>query len=176
MRERMPGVDRQRGDDGEQRPLEVGVEKLLLVRRELHWIEQADPLAGEQRLELIEKAPVLLVTESTRALRDGGQRLSRTQTVGPARPVAFADPALQPGDTHHEELVEVRADNRQELDALQERYRRILSFLQDSTVELEPRQLAVDERLAVHALDARRKVSSMRSPCRTPSSQTVRIS
>src|SRR5262245_8734104 len=172
----MARIDRQRRHDRQQRLLEILVEESRLLGGELPRLEQVDALGGQERLELIEKAPVLLVTQPARSLRDGGERLSRAQAVGPGGPVARTDPAPKASDTHHEELVEVRAHDRQELDALEQRNRRVFRFLENATVELEPRQLAVDEGVAVHALDARRKVSSIRSPCRTPSPAKVSTS
>ena len=52
------------------------------------------------------------------------------------------------GDANLEKLVQVRAENRKKLDALDERLRRILRFFEDAAVELEPAQLAIDEILA----------------------------
>ena len=172
----MAGIDREGRDDRNDRPVEVGIEVPPLLRRELGRAQQSDALGGEQRLELVEEAPVLLVAEPARALRDSGQGLGRGEAVEPRARVVLAHAALEPGHAHHEELVEVRADDRKELDPLEQRYGRILGLFEDPAIELEPRQLAVDERVAVHALDAPRKVSSSRSPCRTPSSHTVRAS
>jgi hypothetical protein len=59
--------------------------------------------------------------------------------------------ALQPcvdqlhdaGDADLEELVEVRARDRQELDAFEQRVRRVLRLLEHAPIEVEPRLLAV---------------------------------
>ncbi|MGC3967028.1 MAG: hypothetical protein QM775_06545 [Pirellulales bacterium] len=63
------------------------------------------------------------------------------------RSAVFKRLFAQSGDAHHEELVEVRAENRQELHALQQRHFRRLGFFQHPPVELQPAQLAVDEML-----------------------------
>ena len=47
-------------------------------------------------------------------------------------------------DADHEELVEVGLEDGQELEPFQQRHLRVLSFLQDAAVELQPTQLAVD--------------------------------
>src|SRR5262249_5421946 len=44
----------------------------------------------------------------------------------------------------HEELIEVRAENPEELEPFQERHARILSLLENSTIELEPAKFPVD--------------------------------
>src|SRR5262249_8926120 len=176
MRKGMARIDRQRRHDRQDGPVEIGVEELLLLGREIRRAHEADALGGEQRLELSQEAPVLLVAQAPSALRDGGEGLRRGEPVGPGRPVSLADPALEPGHADHEELVEVRADDRQELDPLEERHRRVFGLLEDPAIELEPREPAADEVVRVDALDALRTVSWMRSPCLTPSLETVRVS
>ena len=56
--------------------------------------------------------------------------------------------AHEPGDADHEELVEVRGEDRAELDALEQRHRRVVGELEHAGVELEPGELAVEESLA----------------------------
>ena len=51
----------------------------------------------------------------------------------------------QPGHADHEELVQVRREDRQELHPLQQRIVRVLGLFQHARVELQPAQLAVDE-------------------------------
>src|SRR6187401_3281638 len=58
---------------------------------------------------------------------------------------AVLDVTHQPGDAHHEELVEVRGDDGRKLDPLEERHRVVAGFLEHAIVEREPRQLAIEE-------------------------------
>ncbi len=51
---------------------------------------------------------------------------------------ALADLAGQPGHPDHEELVEIGCRDRQEADALEQRVMRVLGFLQDAAIELQP--------------------------------------
>ena len=51
---------------------------------------------------------------------------------------------LQAADADHEELVEVRAEDGEELEPFQQRHGRVLRLFQDAAVELQPAQLAVD--------------------------------
>jgi len=55
------------------------------------------------------------------------------------------DAALEAGDPDHEELVEVVAEDRQELDALEQRHVLVHGELQDALVELQPGELALEE-------------------------------
>ena len=52
---------------------------------------------------------------------------------------------LDSSDPNLEELIQVRAKNAKELDALYEWLRRILCFFEHATIELKPAQLAVDK-------------------------------
>jgi hypothetical protein len=100
-------------------------------------LSTTDSLGGQHRLELIEEAPVLLVAQAARPLRDRGQGLGRGEAVRAGRP-SPARCALEPGYADHEELVEVRADDREEFHPLEERHRRIFGLLEDPAIELEP--------------------------------------
>ena len=51
----------------------------------------------------------------------------------------------QPRHAHHEELVQVRREDRQKLHPLQQRVLRVLGLFQHARIELQPAQLAVDE-------------------------------
>ena len=54
------------------------------------------------------------------------------------------DAALEAGDAHHEELVEVRGEDREEVRALEDRAARVLGELEHALVEREPAELAVE--------------------------------
>ena len=58
---------------------------------------------------------------------------------------AGVDAALQTCDANHEEFVEVVCEDRGEAGALDDRQILVLSKLEDSLVELQPAQLAVEE-------------------------------
>ena len=81
---------------------------------------------------------------------DARSRIAGEHLAGGVRPSAGARraPCLlveQAGDAHHEELVEVGREDGAELDALEQRLRSSAGELEDALVELEPRQLAVEE-------------------------------
>ncbi len=100
--------------------LEGGLD-LLLVDRRLHLHQ----LVGHQA-DLVED-------------------LARLEPGGRPDRQARGDPALEPGHTDHEELVEVGGEDGQESRALQQRHRLVGRQLQDPLVELQPRDLAVEE-------------------------------
>ena len=72
------------------------------------------------------------------------QHLGRGQAVGAARVDPRLDLVVHAGDADHEELVEVRGEDREELQPLDQRQRLVLGQLEHAVVEVEPGQLAVD--------------------------------
>jgi hypothetical protein len=56
-----------------------------------------------------------------------------------------SDLAAKPGHPDHVELVEVGVEDREEFEALEERIPFVDGFVQNSAVELEPAQLAIQE-------------------------------
>jgi hypothetical protein len=107
---------------------------------------------------------MLLAAETAGGRRDGrhGRRWGKpvgAHGMGPGGQVP-----LQLGHAHHEELVEVRADDGQELDALEKGDGRILGFAEHAVIELEPRQLAIDEGVGCHPRTAVPNVSRRSKP------------
>ena len=74
---------------------------------------------------------------------DLDQLLGRGAPVGAGAADAGGHLVLQAGDPHLEELVEVLAEDRQELGPLEQRDAVVLGQRQDALVEVEPGQLAV---------------------------------
>ncbi len=145
-RERMRRVDRERRQDREYlAPEALGEPGMLLVRQ----IGRAhDRDAGLVELAL-ERAPrhLLVAHQAARALVDGVELLRRRQPVLRRRGDAGLDLALEAGDPHHVELVEVVGRDRQEAQPFEQRMARIVGLGEDALVEGEPRQLAIDEAL-----------------------------
>ena len=52
---------------------------------------------------------------------------------------------LMPGDAHLEELIQVGADDAEELHPLQQRVLRVQRLLQHAVIKLQPAQLPIDE-------------------------------
>src|SRR5205085_9779900 len=145
----------------------------LLLLTGLFGVQQDDTFAGEERLELVTEAPVLFVHQLVDARGDRSHSLHRRQPVGPGGLVAGTDAALEPRHTHHEELVEVRAEDAQKFQALEQGHAWILCLLEHAAVELEPRQLSIDERVRVHRARFPLQVSRSKLPSPTPRVQTT---
>src|SRR5262245_33815438 len=173
MRERMPGIDRERRDDRVEDAPEIVLEERALLGRRLLRPDDRDALRGEEGLDLLQEAPVLLVHQLVDPSHDGAERGGGGETVRAGRRVPRAELSLEPRDAHHEELVEIGAEDGEELHALQQGHDGILSLLEDAGVELEPGELAIDEIRLTHGVPLPLKVSRRSMPSRTPRVETV---
>ena len=102
------------------------------------------PSLGQRRPQLLAPARCQRRHHRRRPCTRGGELLLGVQAV--RADVLDAGPILlqQRRDAHHEELVEVRGDDGEELDALEQGMRRVERLVQDALIELEPAELAVD--------------------------------
>ena len=76
---------------------------------------------------------------------DAVEHLARHEPAGGPDGDAGGDAALEAGDPHHEELVEVAGEDGEELGPLEQRQVGVLGQLEHPLVEGEPGQLAVEE-------------------------------
>ena len=104
-----------------------------------------DALVLQPRRDVLDEDVGVPVHQLLGALGDQRQLLADGQAVGGADGQPGALPALEPGDAHHVELVEVAGEDRQELHPLQQRQRLVLGQLQHPGVEVQPGQLPVQE-------------------------------
>jgi hypothetical protein len=101
---------------------------------------------------------MLLLGYLTNTLRECLCRLERRQPIGTRPRISALDLPLEAGDADHEELVEVRAHDGEELHSFQERHARIERLLEHAVIELEPRQLTIHVLVSAHdALPSRRR-------------------
>ncbi len=143
-RERVQRVDGDGGEDREDllveelvRPGAVGVGQLVEVEH--------DDVLGAQLLVQLGPAALLVDHQRARPLQHRVDLLAGRHAVGARRLDADPALALEAGDAHHEELVDVGRRDRQEAHPLQKRVAVVHRLLEHALVEGEPRQLAVDE-------------------------------
>ena len=141
---RMARIEGERREDGEDLRLEILREPRIDGRRVVGGLEEVNALGGQQRPQVPRPARRLLVHLRQRPRPDDRQLFFGGQPVERGLLDAGAEFLQDGGDPHHEELVEVGAGNGQELDALEERVRRVLGLREDPPVELEPAQFAID--------------------------------
>ena len=146
-RERVAGIDRQRRQHRPHLAREERGQVRLLLGRQITGRDAADAQVGEARLDVGAPAPVQIVHHRVGAGADGRELLGRGQAVGRGLDDVAGQLLLETGDADHEELVQIRRDDGDELEAFAERHRRIARFLEHAFVEAEPGQLPVDEQL-----------------------------
>ena len=145
VRERVAGVDRQRGEHREDPALELVGQPLPVVVVEL------GP-AGEHGSRPSARPPQTgpRNTSSARAISDPGPGEDRLELLRPRSSVDAApgdpggDPLLQTRHPDLEELVQVLAEDRQELDPLQQRGLGVLGQGEHPGVEVQPGELTVE--------------------------------
>jgi hypothetical protein len=145
-RKRMRGIDGERRQQREDVREEVLLKPVALRLLELRTVEQRDARGRQLRLQF-EPALLLVGSKPRHRFADPRKLLGWRQPVRALRHDALADLALEAGDAHHEELVEVIGRDRQEPHPLEQRMVRIGGFFQDPAVEVQPGQFAVDEAL-----------------------------
>ena len=184
VRERVRRVDRQRGEDGIDLAVEVGVEVGDLRLAEVFRLADEDAVLDELGSEVAQPGLVLAGDEVVRQPGNLGHLGQRAEAVG--RGVlgleVVVELGLEAGDADLEELVEVRRRDGQEADLFQQRVRGVAGLFQNAFVEVEPAQLSVDEEAGVgrgdrarssspyprsDALPLRDRASSPRLPVRT---------
>jgi hypothetical protein len=144
VRERMRGVHGKRRQHGVYRGVEVLLERLALLVLEVRVVEQADAGFGELRPDRVLVVRPRLLAQVDDALSHDGELLSGGEAVLARRGQAALDLLLQSRDADHEELVQVRVEDGEELDSLQQRMARVHRLFQHATVELQPVHFAVE--------------------------------
>ena len=163
-RERPGRVDGQRREHRQHVVAEVGGERLAADRVEIGRGGDANPVGGEGRQQVRRHQAVQPVDHGVHAGRHLAELLRRREAGRVGIGVAFLDRVPQPGDAHHEELVEVRRHDRRELGALEQRVRRVGRLFGHPLVEGEPGELAVEEQLG-RALALALRTAIPRRPC-----------
>lgn len=87
---------------------------------------------------------VLVRDHALDAFSDGSEGFAGAEAVGTVGVAAVFQQLFEGGDADFEELVEIRADDREKLQPFQQGLGGILGLLKDALVELQPAQLPVD--------------------------------
>ena len=138
-----PGSTAKRREHREDPLLERLDEELLVVLVEVVPAGQADAVGGQGGDDLVEEQPLLAVDQRLDPLAHLDELLAGGAPVGRGD----ADPGrhllLQTGHPNLEELVEVLAEDGEELGPLEERHGLVGGQGEHPLVEVEPGQLAV---------------------------------
>ena len=125
------------------------VERSLLLRIELVGSEQREAGRTELFPEPLVPDAILFVDEFVSALVDGGKLLIGRLAVRRDFVDFSGNLRLESRHAHHEKFVEVRGEDRRELQALVERDAIVGRLGEDASIELEPGELPVDEQARI---------------------------
>ena len=153
--ERAAQAHGQRGEHREDLAAEAVVELRALAVVDVRAADDADAVLGERRPQLLVQAARLASVVPAHRCADGVDRLRRRATVLQRGLEPRLDLVVQAGHADHDELVEVRGDDRAELHPLEQRDARVLGELEHARVELQPRELAVEVELMALEVDLR---------------------
>ncbi len=145
--EGVAGVDGQRREHREDAVLELLDQHLAVVLVEVVPARQHHAVVGQAGHDLAEEHLLEAGRQLGDPVADREQLLGRRATVGGGAGEPRRDLVLEAGDADLEELVEVLAEDGAELGPLEQRHRRVGRERQDPLVEVEPRELAVEEPL-----------------------------
>src|SRR6202171_5163501 len=145
LRKRVTGIDRQWCQHLEDFLLKVTTRPGGAFRAQLCHIANANAVLGQLRNKFVIPERVLGRDQLAHNALDAIECLGRTQAIGPNVARRALDLLLDAGDANLEEFVEVGAEDGQKFYALDQWLGRVLRFLQDAPIELEPAQLAIDE-------------------------------
>ena len=149
VRERVPGIDRERGQHREDSVVEpLGQDRPFLVV-ELAPADQLDAFGPQPGDDRVDELLLLLADELADDVADDGELLARQAAVGGRLGHAGGGLVEQARDAHLEELVEVAREDRQEPHLFEQRHIGVAGELQHARVEREPAELAVEERRVV---------------------------
>ena len=140
----MAGIERQRRQHRKDLALEVGFAESALLVGQLGVVEQANALIAQLGLNIVEPAAAMLIGQHVDGAADRDQLLGGRRAIGRAADHAGGDLLLDAGHADHKEFIEVGAEDREELDPLQQRVLLVKRLLQHAPVELQPAQLAVE--------------------------------
>ena len=105
----------------------------------------ANAVFGQRRHQFVVPERVLRGDQLVHESLDGVECFRRAHAIRADIARLAFDLLLDAGDANLEKLVEIRAEDGEEFDPLDQRLRRVLRFFQNAPVELEPAQLAIDE-------------------------------
>ena len=118
-------------------------------------LEEPDAVFRQRRPKPIVPAGGLLPQHLRRPLAHGVELLADRQTIDRHRFQTGAALLEQRGDANHEELVQIGADDGQELHAFQQRMVTVERLVENTLVEGQPAQLAVAVETRIAEVDGR---------------------
>ncbi len=122
---------------------EKRVQLRALFQTEFVQLQQADMILMERGKQIFTQEIVRAVDQPAHRGADRIQRLGRTSAIHAGFLHAVLDLLHDAGHAHHEKLVDVGAEDRQELHPLQQRIAAVARFFQNPPLELQVAEFAI---------------------------------
>ena len=148
VRERLSRPDRERSEHRVDLAQEDSLELFDLLRRRVVDGADANALRGERGAEVVAPQLRLRRAELEHAHANLLERLLRRASVRQADGEPREHLVVEAGHSDHEELVDDVRDDPAELDAFEQRLRRVGGEVEHARHQRDGRELAVDQRLA----------------------------
>src|SRR5215217_5522145 len=145
MRERMTGIHSQRREHGKNFLQKITVRPHCTFWRQLGDLAHENPILRQLRQQFVVPKGVLRRHEWPYRFLNAIKHFRRAQSVRPDAARFARNLLFYPCDPNLKELVQIRTDDGEKLNPLDERFPLILRFFENAAVKLEPAQLAIDE-------------------------------
>src|SRR5436190_13698130 len=145
MREGMTGIHSQWREHWKNFLQKITVRPRCTFRRQFRDFAHKNPILRQLRQQFIVPERILRRHEFAHCFLDSIKHLRGAQSIGTDAARFALDLLFDPGDANLEELVQIRTNDREKLNALDERLPLILRFFKNAAVELEPAQLPINK-------------------------------
>src|SRR6266513_41368 len=145
LREGVAGIDRQRRQHRKNFLLKIAMRPRCTFRTKFSHLWDADAVFSQLRKQLLVPECILLRHQLAHDALDAVEGVGWAQSVRPKIARFAFDLLLDSSDPNLEELIQVRTENRKELDALNKGLGWILCFLKHAAIEFQPTQFAIDK-------------------------------
>src|SRR5436305_12664885 len=145
LRKGVAGIDRQRREHRKNFLLKIAMRPGCAFRTKLSHLGDPDAVFSQLREQLLVPECILRRHQLAHYALDVVEGVGWAQSVRGEIARFALDLLLDSSDPNLEELIQVRTENRKELDALNEGLGWILCFLKHAAIEFQPTQLAIDK-------------------------------
>ena len=145
LRERMRGIHRQRSQDRINLLLIIGRQPLPVGLVQHSRFEEVKTLGLQRRSQIARPAPVGIPNQGADTLGHHPQALAGREAIRCPTAAFRLDLLLQSGHPNLEELIQIGMGDAEKLDAFEQGDGGIQRLVQDSLIEFEPGQFAIEE-------------------------------
>ena len=141
----MGGIHGERSQNRINCLVEIFLKIRALVGRHIRIAMKSDSLGIEGGRDVLMPATVFIIHHSLSTRANERERFLRGEAIGPSLRGFGLHLLLETGNPHFKELIQVRADNTQKLQPLENRVVLAECLIEDTLIELQPTCLSINE-------------------------------